>query len=65
MLPFSMMSLKRSNDILSGEKLNKLLEAIKSCGIIFNVIQNKTRGFEFTSMLGPQKLLLLKNYPQN
>jgi len=57
------MSTKRTNDILSGEMLNKLLEAIRSCGIIFNVTPNKARGFEFTSLLGPQKLLLLKKLP--
>jgi len=54
------MSINRSNGILSGEILNKLLEAIKSRGIILNVIPNKARGFEFTFMLGPQKLLLFK-----
>ena len=29
----------------------------------FNVTPSKTKGFEFTSLLGPQKLLLLKKLP--
>jgi len=43
--------------------IHKLLESIRSCGITFNVTLNKIKGFEFTSLLGPQKLLLLKKLP--
>jgi len=32
----------RSVNILSGEKINKLLDAIHDCGITFNITQHKT-----------------------
>jgi len=56
---------RRANyDILSGHMANNLLTAIRNCGVTFKIWSNKTTGFEFTSLMGKDKVKLLDNLPQ-
>lgn len=52
-------------DILSGEMINHLLTTIRSCGVTFAVRPGKTvTAFEFTSLMGKEKVKLLQNLPE-
>jgi len=50
-------------NILTGQMLNNLINAIRSCGVSFNVRADKTTGFECTSLMGKDKLKVLQNLP--
>ena len=61
-----MTTIKRATyDILSGDMVKNLLTAIRSCGVTFEIRSNKTTtGFDFTSLMGKEKVKLLDNLPQ-
>lgn len=52
----------RSNkDILHGPMVKKLLGAIKSCGVSLSINDSDKKVFSFTSLVGGDKVKLLKN----
>ena len=54
----------RSNkDILQGPMVKKLLGAIKSCGVSFSIQESDKKVFNFTSLVGGDKVKLLKKLP--
>ena len=58
---------RRTNyDILSGCMVKNLLTAVKSCGVTFEIRADKTAtmGFDFTSLMGKEKMKLLDDLPQ-
>ena len=53
---------RRANyDILSGCMVKNLLTAVRSCGVTFEIRADKTAtmGFDFTSLMGKEKIKLL------
>ena len=50
-----------SYKVLDGPLLSKLILAIRECGVHFNVYENET--VEWPSLLGPDKIKLLKLLP--
>ena len=50
-------------DILSGGMVNNLLRTIRSYGVTFNLFMNKSNEFDFTSLMGTEKIKLLDNLP--
>ena len=58
---------RRANyDILSGYMVKNLLTAVRSCGVTFEIRADNTAtmGFDFTSLMGKEKMKLLDNLPQ-
>ena len=53
---------RRNKDILHGPMVKKLLGAIKSCGVSFS-INDSDKVFSFTSLVGGDKIKLLKKLP--
>ena len=51
-------------DILTGKMLNTLLNAIRSCGVPFNVWADRKNVFDCTSLMGKEKRKLLENLPE-
>jgi len=49
-----------SKDILHGPMVKILLEKIKSCGVSFSIKDSDKKAFTFTSLVGVDKLKLLK-----
>ena len=50
--------------MLDGPLLSKLILAIRACGVNFNVYESKEKeGVEWPSLLGPDKVKLLKLLP--
>ena len=43
--------------------VNNLLRAIKSCGVTFTLFISKSNEFDFTSLMGTEKVKLLDNLP--
>ena len=54
---------RASFDIKSGQMTTNLLTAIRSCGVTFDVWHNKTSGYDFTSLMGKEKVKLLEYLP--
>ena len=53
-----------SYKVLDGPLISKLILAIRECGVNFNVYEDKeTKSVEWPSLLGPDKLKLLKLLP--
>lgn len=51
-------------DILSGNMVNNLLTAIRSCKVTFKITPGKTtKSFESTSLMGKEKVKLLQRLP--
>ena len=57
------LGIRCSYKVLDGPLLNNLILAIRDCGVYFNVYENKDGTVEWPSLLGPDKLKLLKNLP--
>ena len=55
---------RASFDIKSGQMIINLLTAIRSCGVTFDIWPNKTTVFDFTSLMGKEKVKLLDSLPQ-
>lgn len=52
-------------DILSGYMVKNLFTAIRSCKVTFNIRPGKTtKSFEFTSLMGKEKVKLLERLPE-
>ena len=61
----SMITNKRANyNIMTGQMLNDLINAIRSCGVTFKVWTDKTKIFECTSLMGKDKAKLLQDLPE-
>lgn len=60
-----MTAVKQANyNILSGDMINNLLTAIKSCKVSFTIRPGKNvKCFEFTSLMGKEKVKLLQELP--
>ena len=56
---------RHRSDILNGEMIKKLVEHIRSCGVSFQIYDSATKTFNFTSLVGRDKLKLLENYHRN
>ena len=54
---------RKDKDILRGRMVKKLLEAIKSCGVSFSIHDSEKKVFTFTSLVGGDKVKLLKKLP--
>lgn len=54
---------RRSKDILHGPMVNRLIQAINSCGVSFSVRDSDKKVFNCTSLVGGDKLKLLKKLP--
>lgn len=54
---------RQGNDILKGTMVKKLLESIRGCGVSFKIYGTTIKAFHFTSLVGRDKLKLLKNLP--
>ena len=52
-----------SQDILSGPMVKKLLDEINSCGVSFSIQDSDKEAFSFTSLVGGDKMKLLKKLP--
>ena len=56
--------IRRSYKVLDGPLLNKLILAIRACGVSFNVYENQeNETVEWPSLLGPDKIKLLQSLP--
>ena len=55
---------RASFDIKSGQMIINLLTAIRSCGVTFDIWPTKTTVFDFTSLMGKEKVELLDSLPQ-
>ena len=56
--------IRRSYRVLDGPLLSKLILAIRDCGVHFNVYENtENESVEWPSLLGPDKIKLLKLLP--
>ena len=51
-------------NILAGQMLNKLLSAIRSCGVTFKIWVDKKNTFDCTSLMGKEKQKLLECLPE-
>ena len=51
---------RRSKDINDGPIIQKLIESIRSCGVPFKIRSADKKVFSFTSLVGGDKLKLLK-----
>ena len=54
---------RRSKNISEGTMVKKLIEQIRSCGAPFKLRKADKKVFEFTSLMGVDKLKLLKKLP--
>ncbi|XP_065892708.1 uncharacterized protein [Dysidea avara] len=56
--------IRRAYKVLDGERIKNLIAAIRECGVYFNIYEDDESGkVEWPSLLGPDKLKLLKNLP--
>ena len=55
---------RRSKDINDGPIIQKLIESIRSCGVPFKIRSADKKVFSFTSLVGGDKLKLLKKMPE-
>ena len=55
---------RRCYKALDGPMLNNLMMAIKSCGVYFYVTEQENGKMEWPSLLGNDKLKLLKHLPE-
>jgi len=56
---------RRSKNINDGPMIQKLVEAIRSCGVPFRITNGDKKVFCFTSLVGGDKLKLLIKSPKN
>ena len=57
------LGIRRSYKALDGPLLSNLILAIRSCGIYFNAKENDDGTVDWPSLLGPDKIKLLKRLP--
>ena len=58
------LGIRCSYKVLDGPLLNKLILTIRDCGVHFNIYEDKQNGsVEWPSLLGPDKIKLLKLLP--
>jgi len=55
--------IKHAYTVIDGTLMTKLIAAIRQCGVSFTVYEDESGKVEWTSLLGPDKLKLLKNLP--
>ena len=52
-----------SYKVLDGPLIKNLISAIRDCGVYFNIYVNEDETVEWPSLLGPDKIKLLKQLP--
>jgi len=52
-----------SKDITNGPMVKQLIESVRSCGVSFKIQNADKKAFTFTSLVGGDKLKLLKKLP--
>ena len=57
-----MTKIKNETKLLEGPMINKLLKAIRNCGVTFNIWE-KDGNFEYSSLMGDDTKKLLKLLP--
>jgi len=55
--------IRHAYKVIDGTLMTKLIAAIRECGVSFNVYEDESGKVDWTSLLGPDKLKLLKILP--